>query len=108
MTTIPATTSTAPTIAGTEPGAATVQQTFGILSLIVAIVSVVAGLVPIGSIVAIVLGGIALQREPASRKLATAGVLIGAIPIAIGTLVTLMVPFGLLAAFSFGAFGFWF
>ena len=104
MTTIPAST-TAPE---TTTPSQTAQQTFGILSLITAIVSIVAGFVPIGSVVAIVLGAVALRREPASRKLATAGVIIGAVPLAIGGLLLALVPFGVLAALSWGAFGLWF
>ena len=98
MTTIPA---------SAVPETQSAQQTFGILSLITAIVSIVAGFVPVGSAVAIVLGAIAMRREPASRSLATAGVIIGAIPLAIGALMLALIPFGVMAALSWGVFGFW-
>lgn len=104
MTSIPASTT-----AETVPTVRTGDQTFGILSLVVSIVSVIASFVPIGSIVAIILGGVALQREPASRKLATAGILIGAIPVALMAGFAVMVPFGFLSALGVGALGFgWF
>jgi hypothetical protein len=101
MTTIPAPTPT------TASETQTAEQTFGILSLVTAIVSLVTGFVPIGSVVAIVLGAIALRREPASRSLAAAGVIIGAIPLAIGALLLALIPFGVMAALSWGVFGFW-
>ncbi len=73
-----------------------------------AIVSVVAGFVPLGSALAIVLGALAMRRETASRKLATAGILVGAIPIALTTGFAALVPFGILAALPFGLWGWWF
>ena len=112
MTTVPVSTAPASTTApDTTVSAPTTarDQTFGILSLVVSIVSVVSGFIPVGSVVAIILGGVALQREPASRKLATAGIIIGAIPVAISVGMLTLLPFGLLSAIGVGALGFgWF
>lgn len=102
MTTIPAATTAEP-----QPTTATGDQTFGILSLVTSIVSIVTGFIPIGSVVAVIFGAIAMRREPGSRKLATAGVIIGAIPLAIGALLLSLIPFGVMAALSWGVFGFW-
>lgn len=87
--------------------AATKDQTLGILSLITAIVSVASGFVPLGSALAIVLGALAMRRETASRKLATAGILVGAIPIALMTGFAVFAPFAFLTALPFGLWGFW-
>jgi hypothetical protein len=94
-------TATAPTTTATK------DQTLGILSLVTAIVSIVAGFVPLGSALAIVLGALAMRRESASRKLATAGILVGAIPIALTTGVAILAPFIALTALPFGLWGFW-
>lgn len=110
MTSIPATdtapTATAPSM--TAPAAQSADRTLGILSLVTSLVSIVTGFVPLGSALAIVLGAVAMRREPASGKLATAGILVGAISIALTVGAAILVPLGLLAALPFGLWGLWF
>lgn len=96
------------TTADVSSTTATKDRTLGILSLITSIVSVVAGFVPLGSALAIVLGALAMRREPASGKLATAGILIGAISIALTVGLAMLAPFAFLTALPFGLWGLWF
>lgn len=104
--TLPATETTPST-----PAVASDQTTLGILSLVTGILGVLGGLIFPLSIVAIVLGILALQREPRSRTMAIWGIIVGALPFALGVLTVIaaaafFVPFGLLGGFEFGAFDF--
>lgn len=84
-------TATLPTTETTPstPAVASDQTTLGILSLVSGIVGVVGGLVFPLSIVAIVLGILALQREPRSRTMAIWGIITGILPFALGILALL-------------------
>ena len=109
----PATSPTAPSApVSTAPSVASDQTTLGILSLVFGIVGILSGTVFPLSIVAIVLGILALRREPRSRTLAIWGIITGALPFALGVLgltfaAAFFVPLGLfsgLDGFDFGAF----
>ena len=109
----PATSPTAPSApVSTAPSGASDQTTLGILSLVFGILGVLSGTVFPLSIVAIVLGILALRREPRSRTLAIWGIITGALPFALGVLgltfaAAFFVPLGLfsgLSGFDFGAF----
>ena len=75
-------------------------RTLGILSLVLGLVSLAFGLFFLVPIAAIVLGVLALRREPASKGMAIAGIVIGGVQLA-GLVVT---GAALLAAIPF--FGF--
>lgn len=78
------------------------SQTLGILALVSALSGILFGLALPLSIVAVVLGVLALQREPRSRALATWGIVLGAVPFAFGAIAiavgaAVAIPFGLWA-----------
>ncbi len=86
------------------PAAASTTPVLALIGFISAIAGIALGAVIPLSIVAIVLGAMALKREPQSRTLAIWSIVLGAIP---GALVVLagvfatavIVPFGIWAAF---------
>lgn len=78
------------------------SQTLGILALVSALSGILFGLVVPLSIVAVVLGILALQREPRSRTLATWSIVLGAVPFAFGLFAiavgaAVAIPFGVWA-----------
>jgi hypothetical protein len=84
------------------PTVATDSQTLGILALVSALSGILFGLTVPLSIVAVVLGILALQREPRSRALATWGIVLGAVPFAFGLFAiavgaAVAIPFGMWA-----------
>lgn len=90
----------------TEPpvAAAADSRVFGILSLVLGAVSIVAGnvFVPIAAIVVGILG---LKREPATRTLSIWGIVLGSATIVLPVLavmlgLALLAPLGLAAAFN--------
>ncbi len=80
---------------------ATQSQVLSILSLVSAISGIVLGLVIPLSIVALVLGILALPREPRGRTMAIWGIILGAVP---GALVALGLVFAAAFMIPFGAF----
>lgn len=106
-TTLTAEPTTTPEVTVTESVAPAAAPTpiLGLLGLGSALSGIAFGLVIPLSIVAIVLGWLALSREPANRTLAIWTIVLGAIP---GALIVLagvfalafIVPFGFLAAFA--------
>lgn len=100
-------TATLPTTTPT-PQVATDSQVLSILSLVSALSGILFGLVIPLSIVAIVLGILALSREPRGRTMAIWGIVVGALPGALGVLGVIvasavLIPLGIVAA-GFGAF----
>lgn len=100
------TTATLPTIETPQAQVASDTQVLSILSLISAIAGIAFGLVFPLSIVAIVLGVLALSREPRGRTMAIWGIVVGAVPGALAILgvvlaAALIIPFGAFA-FAFG------
>lgn len=84
------------------PTATSDSQTLGILALVSALSGILFGLVLPLSIVAVVLGILALKREPRSRALATWGIVLGAVPFAFGVIAiavgaAVAIPFGVWA-----------
>lgn len=84
------------------PSSAADSQVLGILALVSALSGILFGLTIPLSIVAVVLGILALQREPRSRALATWGIVLGAVPFAFGLAAlavgaAVIIPFGLSA-----------
>jgi hypothetical protein len=98
-------TTTLPVEPGTDrPIAAAPTSTLSIISLVSAISGIAFGLVIPLSIVAIVVGVLALSREPQSRTMAVWGIVLGAIPGGLtiifgGLAAVLLIPFGVFAAF---------
>ena len=106
--TLPATTTPATTPATPGASAASDSQVLSILSLISALSGILFGLVLPLSIVAIVLGILALSREPRGRTMAIWGIVVGAVPGALAVLAIVfaaafLIPFGVFAA-AFGGF----
>jgi len=92
----------------TTVNAATDSQVLSILSLISALSGILFGLVFPLSIVAIVLGILALSREPHGRTMAIWGIVVGAVPGALAVLgivfaAAFLIPFGVFAT-AFGGF----
>ncbi|HAM25833.1 MAG TPA: hypothetical protein DCP11_03795 [Microbacteriaceae bacterium] len=75
-----------------EPVGATDTKTFGIVSLVLGVASIVAGHTFLVPIAAIVLGVIGLRREPASRTFSIWGIVLGSVMIA---LPVLLIAFGI-------------
>ena len=78
------------------------SQVLGILALVSSLTGIVFGLVLPLSIVGVVLGILALSREPRSRTLATWAIVTGAIPFAFGLLAIIVgasiaIPLGIWA-----------
>lgn len=78
------------------------SQVLGILALVSSLTGILFGLVVPLSIVGIVLGVVALSREPRSRTMATWAIVTGVIPFALGLFaliigVSIAIPFGLWA-----------
>ncbi len=78
------------------------SQVLGILALVSSLTGIVFGLVLPLSIVGVVLGILALSREPRSRTLATWAIVTGAIPFAFGLLALIVgasiaIPLGIWA-----------
>lgn len=97
---------TTPTV--TTPQTAADSQVLSILSLVSALSGILFGLVIPLSIIAIVLGILALSREPRGRTMAIWGIVVGALPGALGVLGVIvasavLIPLGIVAA-GFGAF----
>jgi hypothetical protein len=87
-------TAPAPTVGPTTalPTPTTPANTLGIVSLVLGITGIVTGLNPLLGIPAVVLGIMALRREPGSRGFAIAGIVTGAVTfvwVAIGVVATL-------------------
>ena len=106
-TTLTAEPTTTPEVTATAAVAPAVAPTpiLGLLGLASALSGIAFGLVIPLSIVAIVLGWLALTREPANRTLAIWSIVLGAIPGALIALagvlaVAFIVPIGLFAAFA--------
>lgn len=106
-TTLTAEPTTTPEVTATDAVAPAVAPTpiLGLLGLASALSGIAFGLVIPLSIVAIVLGWLALSREPANRTLAIWSIVLGAIPgafivIAGALALAFIVPFGLFAAFA--------
>jgi len=109
-TTLTAEPTTTPEVTATAAVAPAVAPTpilglLGLLALASAVSGIAFGLVIPLSIVAIVLGWLALSREPANRTLAIWSIVLGAIPgafivIAGALALAFIVPFGLFAAFA--------
>jgi hypothetical protein len=106
-TTLTAEPTTTPEVTATAAVAPAVAPTpiLGLLGLASALSGIAFGLVIPLSIVAIVLGWLALKREPANRTLAIWTIVLGAIPGALIALagvlaVAFIVPIGLFAAFA--------
>jgi hypothetical protein len=79
-------------------------KTFGILSLVFGIASVVAGHMVLVPIAAVVLGIIGLRREPSSRAFSIWGIVLGSVMLALPVLivvigVAVLAPLGALALF---------
>ena len=105
-----ATLTATPTTASTPaaPQSATDSQVLSILALVSALSGILFGLVFPLSIVAIVLGILALSREPRARTIAIWGIVLGALPGALAVIgITLaaafLIPFGAVA-WAFGGF----
>jgi len=95
------------TAPATTPAAASTTPVLALIGFISAIAGIALGAVIPLSIVAIVLGVMALKREPQGRTLAIWSIVLGAIPGGLvvigGVLATaFIVPFGLWAAFIGG------
>ncbi len=97
-------TTTAPTSAIESPARAVASDTplLSILSLVSSITAIVFGMVIPLSIVAIVLGILALSREPRGRAMAIWGIIVGSLPGALLVLGTVLaaaffIPFGAFA-----------
>jgi nucleoside permease NupC len=92
-------TSTLPAQHETPAGVAAPVRTLGILSLVFGVAAIVTGFQLAFGVAAVVLGVLALRREPASRTLAIAGIVTGAVSwagIVIGVGATLFfLPIGL-------------
>ncbi len=106
-TTLTAEPTTTPEVTATAAVAPAVAPTpiLGLLGLASALSGIAFGLVIPLSIVAIVLGWLALSREPANRTLAIWTIVLGAIPGALIALagilaIVFIVPLGLFAAFA--------
>lgn len=105
MTTVTDTAARAP-YAEPHPAAAPIAESrgFGIASLVLGLVSIVAGYSFVVPIVGLVLGIMALKREPASRTMAIWGIVLNGVILAGATLVALgaavfglaMLPFAFL------------
>ena len=85
-----------------QPTVATATPVLSILSLVSAISGIVFGMIIPLSIVAIVLGILALSREPRARTMAIWGIIVGSLPGALliigGVLATaFIIPFGAMA-----------
>lgn len=106
-----ATLTATPTTASTQGAptqAASDSQVLGILALVSALSGILFGLVFPLSIVAIVLGILALSREPRARTMAIWGIVLGALPGALAVIgITLaaafLIPVGAVA-WAFGGF----
>ena len=61
------------------PAAAAPARTLGIVSLVLGIAAIVSGFQFVMGIAAVVLGVLALRQEPASKNLAIAGIVTGAV-----------------------------
>lgn len=87
--------------------AASDSPVLSILALVSSLSAILFGLVFPLSIVAIVLGILGLQREPAGRTMSIWSIVLGAVPFAIGMLfaavgLAFALPFGLWALFGTG------
>jgi hypothetical protein len=85
------------------PVATAPTSTLSIISLVSALSGIVFGLVIPLSIVAVVVGILALSREPHARTMATWGIVVGAIPGGLallfgGLAAAVLIPFGTIAA----------
>ena len=94
---LPAEIESAPTATASE------TPVLSILSLVSSISAFVFGMIVPLSIVAIVLGALALSREPRGRTMAIWGIVVGAVPGALAVLgivfaAAFLIPFGVFAA----------
>ena len=104
-----ATTSPAETLEANAPATVSAQPVYSILALTLGIIGVLTSVFPL-SVAAIVLGFLALQREPRARTMAIWGIVTGFLPVGLGILAVvtagaILIPLGFLGLFGgFGAF----
>ena len=70
------------TTPATSPVATSPERTLGILSLVLGAGAILAGMQPVLAIAGLVLGILALRREPAARGLAIAGIVTSSVTFA--------------------------
>jgi hypothetical protein len=86
-----------------QPATIAQPKTLGIVSIVLAGISVFTGHLFVFALAAIVVGIIGRTKEPAGRKLSTWGIVVGSVMLVLPALVivaglSLLVPFGIAAA----------
>ena len=97
---------TVPTITTSTPVSATDNRAFGIASLVLGVGSIVMGFQPVVAIAGLVLGIMALRREPLGRGLAIGGIVTSAVSLA-GLVVGAAAFLAFLPFLALGAWGGW-